>query len=344
MAATTTQGTTLHSVHALRFFAAFAVLVHHSLTAWGPPLTDVQLGAAGVDVFFVISGVVIGYADHDDGAYGFVVKRVVRVIPLYWIATLVFSVVRYLQFADLPTWENVVRSLFLVPDFAHRWFPIYYPAWTLCFEVSFYGLFALLLPWLGRGTTLAAAIVTATVAILPVPVPFVPGATFNTPQCLEFAMGLLIAEALSRGFRMPPIAGALAFSLGIAAFAIRHHDSYDLRVLHWGVPSALVVFGAIGLERGAIWRNRQLVLGGSASYAIYLFHVTAMEPLLRVLEGAGLDLHSRIRFVVLREVILLSAGVGAGVLAHLVIERPLLPALRRMLLPARRAYRPARQA
>ncbi len=105
----------LHALQALRFVAAFAVMVHHSLTAFGPPLTDVVVGAAGVDIFFVISGVVIGYADHDDGALRFAAKRVIRVIPLYWLATLVYGIFRYYAWHEDPTcarcfWSPILRG------------------------------------------------------------------------------------------------------------------------------------------------------------------------------------------------------------------------------------------
>lgn len=327
----------LHSVHALRFFASLGVVIHHSLTSYGPNLTGLLVGAAGVDIFFVISGVVIGYADHNEGALVFALKQLIRMIPLYWLATLTCALVRHSMYGEVPTWEQVARSLLLVPDFSQpSWFPIYVPAWTLCFEVAFYALFALLLPWAGRATTLSAAIISVALVAVTVPVPFVAGASFDTSYFLEFAVGLLVAEALYRGFRLPPKLGLLSLVLGIIVFAIHRDGWYSSHLLGWGIPAMLVVLGALGLEQKAFWRNRVLVLGGSASYALYLFHLTTMEPLLLWLERSGLDLHSQPRLIALREVILVGSAVCVGVLIHLVVERPMLSTLRRVLLRSRK--------
>ncbi len=325
----------LHALQALRFVAAFAVMVHHSLTAFGPPLTDVVVGAAGVDIFFVISGVVIGYADHDDGALRFAAKRVIRVIPLYWLATLVYGIFRYYAWHEDPTWDRVLRSLFLVPDFAGPWVPIYYPAWTLCFELAFYALFGSLLPWLGRNTTLAAALIAAGLAAMRIPVPFVPGAHFDTILFIEFAAGLLLAEAWRRGFSLPARLGALAMAIGCVGFAARPSFGFDLRVVWWGVPAMLLVIGALSLEQVRLFRARSLTLGGDASYALYLFHIPVMEGLVMACAALHVQLSGRIRFVVLRESLLLGVALAAGIAVHLWVERPVLRSLRR-LVPAPR--------
>jgi len=68
----------LYSIQALRFFAAVGVVIHHSLTSLGAQMTTVLVGAAGVDVFFVISGVVIGSMDSRDGVLTFAIKRLIR--------------------------------------------------------------------------------------------------------------------------------------------------------------------------------------------------------------------------------------------------------------------------
>ena len=49
----------LYSVHFLRFFASASVVVHHVIARYEPKLI---VGAAGVDMFFIISGLVIGLA------------------------------------------------------------------------------------------------------------------------------------------------------------------------------------------------------------------------------------------------------------------------------------------
>ena len=55
------------------------------------PVPGMILGAAGVDLFFVISGFIMVYTTmHDETRHGaagrFFVRRIVRIAPLYWLA------------------------------------------------------------------------------------------------------------------------------------------------------------------------------------------------------------------------------------------------------------------
>ncbi len=88
---------TLVSIQALRAVAALMVLVFHlcqELTKLGAdlPATTFIIGTAGVDLFFVISGFVMVYSSErlfgqPRASIQFLARRVVRIVPLYWIAT-----------------------------------------------------------------------------------------------------------------------------------------------------------------------------------------------------------------------------------------------------------------
>ena len=89
----------LLSIQILRAFAALAVTIEHIAgyefaRKYGLPdaLPHFTFGAAGVDLFFVISGFVMVYSS--DGYFGrpkapqeFFVRRLARVLPLYWVTT-----------------------------------------------------------------------------------------------------------------------------------------------------------------------------------------------------------------------------------------------------------------
>lgn len=80
------SGQRLNSIHFLRFVAVMAVVVHHFpaiyVLASGRPQAWI-VGAAGVEVFFVISGVVIGLAIDHYGTIDFVARRWIRIVPLH---------------------------------------------------------------------------------------------------------------------------------------------------------------------------------------------------------------------------------------------------------------------
>ncbi len=86
----------LYSLQALRAFAAWVVVCHHFMQiffdfhATGPVgqlLTD--RGAVGVDIFFVISGLVIYLSTCDKPVEPrqFLLNRVLRIVPAYWFYT-----------------------------------------------------------------------------------------------------------------------------------------------------------------------------------------------------------------------------------------------------------------
>jgi peptidoglycan/LPS O-acetylase OafA/YrhL len=88
------------SIQLLRAIAALSVVYVHCTTAgdYNFPST----GAFGVDIFFIISGFIIAYAVSENTEL-FLVKRIVRIAPLYILATIVMT----MTVAFLP---NLIRS------------------------------------------------------------------------------------------------------------------------------------------------------------------------------------------------------------------------------------------
>ena len=133
----------LFSIQFLRFVAAFGVVLHHSTDGFHG---HVNVFAAGVDVFFVLSGFVISYSTKPgETVYEFAAKRFIRVLPMYWLATAAYIGFKYLFWRDLPDQESFIRSIFLIPVLGVNWVPIYFLGWTLVYECAFYGLFGLLM-------------------------------------------------------------------------------------------------------------------------------------------------------------------------------------------------------
>jgi exopolysaccharide production protein ExoZ len=81
-----TQLSTIWSLHYLRAVAALGVVVFHALsdTGW-----DFHLGAAGIHLFFTLSGFMM-WSIAGQGTtrpLSFLSGRVRRIVPMYWIAT-----------------------------------------------------------------------------------------------------------------------------------------------------------------------------------------------------------------------------------------------------------------
>ena len=85
----------LNNLQSLRAFAAYSVVMYHCFMGAMNPTDPIgqsylDLPSGGVDLFFVISGFVMTYttaANETPG--GFAIKRMTRIVPLYWAMTCV---------------------------------------------------------------------------------------------------------------------------------------------------------------------------------------------------------------------------------------------------------------
>src|SRR3954471_15137123 len=76
----------LRSIQALRAIAACAVVVLHAYPDVHAPLGNAGYGAAGVDLFFVISGFIIANVAQGRTSDEFLRDRLWRIYPLWWVA------------------------------------------------------------------------------------------------------------------------------------------------------------------------------------------------------------------------------------------------------------------
>ena len=77
----------------LRFLAAFFVVLTHSLGEfnWTKPFGDF-----GVDIFFIISGFII-YTITKENKDNFLKKRMIRLIPMYWLFSILVTILSYFR-------------------------------------------------------------------------------------------------------------------------------------------------------------------------------------------------------------------------------------------------------
>lgn len=143
---------TINSIQALRGIAALLVVAFHfreGVNLTFPNVGDKLFinGSVGVDLFFLISGFITFYIANNlnDGAassWEFIVKRICRVIPLYYIITLLSPG------KTLHSLYNVGRSLLFIPLDGSKTGPMYgyasiFVGWTLNYEMLFYAMVAI---------------------------------------------------------------------------------------------------------------------------------------------------------------------------------------------------------
>lgn len=263
----------LRSIQYLRGIAALAVVAHH--TTW----THTQVGQAGVDLFFVISGfIMVHVSGREPSPAAFLRARAVRVVPLYWLATLLAAVL-----ARTTDAGHLLASLLFLPHAGPdgRGWPVLVQGWTLNFEALFYLLFAasLLLPAARRLLVLTAgfgALVLAGIALRPAD-PIL--ATVTSPMLLEFLAGACLHRAWQHGCLPRGIVIAFAGAM-LLAVQSRSPVPETWRALAWGLPVLLITAAALGLEAGGrLPRIPLLGRIGDSSYALYLTHLFVLQAI-----------------------------------------------------------------
>lgn len=343
------MGERFYGVQALRFAAATAVVVTHAVDLAGTRLgletalaggTLENFGAVGVDVFFVISGFIIATTTQGQrgagAAWAFLWRRFRRVAPIYWLLSLPILIGMARGGTLSP---EVAAATFLFWPFSglEMTFPALGPGWTLCFEMLFYAGFGLAMAGgrrVGWGLVGAYAAMLAAGLVVAAPVLRFWGA----PIILEFLLGVGIASVWRRTPRwLGPWAVGLAM-LGVGLGLVFGYGGIDdVRALNdpwnglrraavWGLPSALLVFSVVRMERtdrapGRLGRAAAFM--GDASYSIYLVHVLVIRALGRLFESGMVALPGDV--VAGLTVI---ASLAAGAVVHVWIERPMLKLMR----------------
>jgi exopolysaccharide production protein ExoZ len=342
----------IFSVQYLRFIAAFMVVLSHSLFSlsshwpdqWpDDPSHQFVMGAAGVDIFFVISGFIMVFITDrkERTALDFVWHRLARVVPPYWAVTIFLG----LTILSVPgafqtrlELAHFTASLLFLPyphPTVNETLPLYIPGWTLNYEFFFYTLFAIALAINAKARALLTsfALVTLVAAGQIWPLDNFVYAFYTSPVLIEFIYGMIIGQLVVIGATAQRGTSVALIFLGIAAFLIVAQAwpmsrLSGARPIVWGLPAALLVAGAVFWETDKSARPiKVFVVLGDASYAIYITHAIVLGPLFKVLERAGMTRSLSLAFAGA------AIAVGAGVAFHFMIERPLLVFFRPRLNP-----------
>jgi len=314
-----------------------------------------QFGRSGADIFFVLSGFLISLIHWRDigrpqRLAHYLARRATRIYPTYWMVLLAIVPIdlvtnTFYDHYDEP-WE-VVKNILLLPQNDQ----IIDVSWSLCNELLFYAVFALLILSRRAGFLVLALWIAAMVA-RPIVAPYDDLVWLNLltyPMNFEFLAGLVAGWALQR--RELPQSSAMGAGIMLAAglaifaaaavaedrrllwsnefhpwFPAQYWRIVILRCLLYGTAGVLIIVGLSALEmRGHVRVPRVFALLGGASYLLYLIHVPALVAL-----GASERRLHLLRYLppwllAALFVLLVIAGVVG---LHLAIEKPLLRAVR----------------
>ena len=318
----TGQGSRIPVLDGLRGVAILLVLVWHFVpdivqATWPSMLhatnSLLRFAWSGVDLFFVLSGFLIGgilIDNRESPAYftTFYARRCCRIFPLYYVMTACFALLLYASWRPpmllwlferpLPVWsyltftQNVAAAR--AGMFGAQWLG---PTWSLAIEEQFYILLSLVVrftrrPALWMAFTLLAVMGPLTRVLL----------FFVDPQWLTSAytlmparadalmIGVLCALALrrpaGRAFareRRRLLYGVFAgLAAAIAGLALLHETvqstrmvlaGYSVLALFYGVALALAVTAPDRELIGRVLRSPVLRRTGTLAYGLYLLHL-----------------------------------------------------------------------
>lgn len=325
-----------------------------------------HLGWIGVDLFFVVSGLLITgilLDTHDSPRFftTFYARRSLRIFPLYFAFLLAaFTLIPAVQEGPWAQTEFVQQS-------GSPWWYILYqgnlreairgvepayvlaPLWSLAIEEQFYLVFPLMVQRLRRlqlRRVLLGAIVGALVFRIVTALLWPANERIQylaTPARVdELAIGALLALGLREGWLMRSqrrwigrlmvaalVVGAIAFGLGGLDRTgwFGRTAGYSLIAVLFG---STVLWAVLGRETPstALLRWQPLRAVGKVCYGIYLLQRPVQVAAMKLSETAGYPLDPTSLFTV---VILMFATFGAASVSWVIFERPILGLKRRFV-------------
>jgi peptidoglycan/LPS O-acetylase OafA/YrhL len=291
------EGRVFHTLDALRGVAALGVVVFHMSQMFAP--IAAPGGYLAVDLFFMMSGVVLSHAYEARfragmGVIDFMRARLIRLYPLYFLGLLIGIAVTLasLHGRNIQNWDTsslmraALLALFFLPNFSTRpvdaMFPLNIPCWSLFLEILVNLLFVIFWPLLTSRRLIAASVLTgAVVAFAIAQKGSIDQGTVGSSiavglarAAFGFSVGVLIARRIRQVHPRTSNLGVMGI-LTVVGVAIAAWPGAELRPI-WDAVCVLLVFPLIvwcgtAIDPGPLLRVSATFLG-ITSYAVYVLH------------------------------------------------------------------------
>ncbi|WP_433347265.1 acyltransferase family protein [Microtetraspora malaysiensis] len=339
----------LNEIDALRITAAVAVMTYHYVfsgyAGGASPLSFpvagelARFGYLGVDLFFMISGFVVLLSAWERRPRVFVVSRVVRLYPAFWVAVTITTVVSVtLSLGRYPvTVEQYLANLTMfnaLPDIPNV--DVVY--WTLWAEIRFYTLI-FILTWIGVTRSRVTGMLWGWMAltlllqsgVLPASVHSVADLVVQSQFSHYFIAGMALCVVYRSGLSWN-LGMIIVVCLGNAVyrgveFADKVGTRYHTEIMAGVVVAVIIgIFLVMALIALRVTRNLGrpwFAVAGALTYPLYLIHA-----------HVGFVIFTRLGDKVQPHLLLITTMAVMGLVAyaiHTLIERPLAPVLKQAL-------------
>ncbi|MBL0122658.1 MAG: acyltransferase [Betaproteobacteria bacterium] len=356
----------------IRALAALMVLFFHVFAFAGPRALSFNIGGAqftyhwlitcswmGANVFFVLSGflLAIPFVRHIEGqgarvnVGAYLLRRIKRVVPAYWLQIVVLSIVLY-NVSALPAWHVIAAHFVFLQnlrqDYASALNGVY---WTLPTEFGYYLLLPLFAAcsglffarkraaWLILSMALIATAIAyrslmyASVADAPVGTKFF--VLLQLPGLIDhFGIGMLLSwvyvrlpstltPRISDGLVLIGISGIVVMMALVDHFYLDYWNGHPL--LFFGYTITATFIGALVLGTAmagqlskALFANGPMLYVGIISYSLYLWHIPIIRWTITILDQVGVG-GDRLWWLV---GICIPASFGVATISYYLVERP----------------------
>jgi len=297
------EGKRLEGLQALRGLAALLVVLLHTAQMAGlfegSNLLHVAISRAstmgyfGVDIFFVLSGVVISILlrrneKQPEAPGAFLLRRAAKLLPTFWVTVGLMVLLPTAPIADNSLGQFVAQPLTLILLVRQEALPV---GWTLVYEAHFYIVAALALCFGARAEKAMLGWIVLQMLLVGLAAGgLLPKLTFFGPLSLELCAGLLIGRMAPRlplrspGFVALAVLGwMLAAALTLPIYGLVEEEWR--RLLLCGMPAMLLVYAVLSLD-AAGWQPPKVALWlGEISYSLYMWHIVVLMALGSVMMG-----------------------------------------------------------
>lgn len=276
----------------LRALAAISVVYYHAAP-------QPRFGSFGVDIFFVISGFVMGMLVINLQSSGvFIIKRLARIVPLYWTITTIVLILTLIKPDLLNSTQfsiiNYLKSLLFIPYFKNNGLiqPLLGVGWTLNYEMFFYVVI-----WFSFLITRKFCIYLSSALIALIYIIFgnwicneLLNRFFGNSQIFEFILGLIAFSGYNHNLvnkNMKTINIFIILAIYVCMIYVEIQGINNERIFLYGLLSFVIVLLATSSEKQGLKINnlpaKFLITIGDASYSIYLTHTFVIYALERII-------------------------------------------------------------
>ncbi|UOQ45421.1 acyltransferase [Halobacillus salinarum] len=297
----------------------------------------------GVDFFFIVSGFMIYYLYHKRAgtkgeASKFMLKRLIRIYPLYWIFTgsaILISLV-FPALDDRYSLEVIMKSIFILPTQ-----PVLSSTWSLSHVMFFYCMFAF---YIFKPKVLKPMILGWVVLTVLLELNIIPFQTFLFSfSTLEILLGSLVAY-VSMNYAFKFSSSFIAVGL-LGYLFIWINMVYGLVHIHnpsfYCLSAMIMMLGIAEKDKKERHVPKSLSFLGDASYSIYIAHGPFLHFYIILLDKVNF-IDAAGFFVSMAVVIVMSTL--SSCLVYLVVEKPMSKYLRQLVFSRKKVVSETRHA